>query len=549
MSLTIRAKLTTLVVLGCLFMTFISVSGLVALKSANEKLEAMYSRNMVGAERISLIGDLMRGNRIQLLLAIQHDSRLESSKLHDHDVAVHLDLVRENIEKISKLWDEYATLIDRNNPEAVKLADDYKVKRGLFVNEGLKPCIAAIEAGNFDEAVRITLQQVNPFSKVAIGLADDLRQREYSQAHISYQEALATYHRTVAVTLVLITFVILFASIMSFFTIRGISRSTTQLARATERMANGDLVFRVEEMQNDELGRIAGSFNTMADAFGELIGKVSQSTAMVATASSQVLSNSQQMSDGSEEVASQAGTVATASEEMTATSQDIASNCHLAAESANLAAKTTQNGFDVVRHTVEGIRFRGIRTKQNAQIVSSLGERSNQIGAIVGTIEDIADQTNLLALNAAIEAARAGEQGRGFAVVADEVRALAERTTKATKEISGMIKAIQAETQSAIVSMEEGVKGTEEGAAEAEQMEASLQAILDQVTTVTMQISQIATAAEEQTATTSEISRNMLNITDIVQQTAQSSHDTATAANRLNDTAMELQRMVGQFKL
>jgi methyl-accepting chemotaxis protein len=152
-------------------------------------------------------------------------------------------------------------------------------------------------------------------------------------------------------------------------------------------------------------------------------------------------------------------------------------------------------------------------------------------------------------LNAAIEAARAGEQGRGFAVVADEVRALAVRTTRATKEISEMIKAIQSETKQAIISMEEGVRGTERGAAEAAQLETSLNDILEQVGAVTMQVSQIATAAEEQTATTSEISNNMHQITEVVQDTARGAYESATAAAQLNGNAEELQRLVRQFKL
>jgi methyl-accepting chemotaxis protein len=227
----------------------------------------------------------------------------------------------------------------------------------------------------------------------------------------------------------------------------------------------------------------------------------------------------------------------------------IANNCHMAADSAQQAASTTQKGFNVVKETVNGIRLRGEETRANAKNIGSLGERSDQIGAIVATIEDIADQTNLLALNAAIEAARAGEQGRGFAVVADEVRALAERTTRATKEISGMIKAIQNKTKSAIVSMEAGVKGSEQGAAAASQLEPSLQAILEQVNAVSMQVSQIATAAEEQTATTSEITNNIHQITQVVHETSRGAQESARAASGLSLQADELQAIVSKFRL
>jgi methyl-accepting chemotaxis protein len=189
------------------------------------------------------------------------------------------------------------------------------------------------------------------------------------------------------------------------------------------------------------------------------------------------------------------------------------------------------------------------RVQESALTVESLGQRSDQIGAIIGTIEDIADQTNLLALNAAIEAARAGEQGRGFAVVADEVRALAERTTRATKEIGEMIKAIQKETKGAVTAMEQGVREVEAGTTEAARSGEALRDILVQVNDVTMQVNQIATAAEEQTATTSEISSNMQQITDVVRQTSQGASESATAAAQLNGNAEELQRLVRQFKL
>jgi methyl-accepting chemotaxis protein len=184
-----------------------------------------------------------------------------------------------------------------------------------------------------------------------------------------------------------------------------------------------------------------------------------------------------------------------------------------------------------------------------AKTVESLGQRSDEIGEIIGAIEDIADQTNLLALNAAIEAARAGEQGRGFAVVADEVRALAERTTKATRRIGDMITAIQKETTAAVISIKQGVDEVKGGAGEALRSGAALEDILYRIDALTRQFNQIATAAEQQTSTTCEISRSMHQITDIVHDTAKGTRDSAAAASQLNLLAQELHTLVGQFRL
>ena len=189
------------------------------------------------------------------------------------------------------------------------------------------------------------------------------------------------------------------------------------------------------------------------------------------------------------------------------------------------------------------------RVKGLSSTVELLGQRSDQIGEIIGTIEDIADQTNLLALNAAIEAARAGEQGRGFAVVADEVRALAERTTRATREIGDMIKAIQSETRGVVSAMEQGVQEVESGTSEATRSSDALREILDQVNAVSSQIIQIASAAEEQTATTGMISGNIQQITALVQNTATGSHQCADQAAQLTVCAQDLKQIIQQFRL
>ena len=311
----------------------------------------------------------------------------------------------------------------------------------------------------------------------------------------------------------------------------------------------GDLTRRLDYAGRDELGEICTMFNLFVEKLCSTISQVAQNSALVASAANQLQAASVQTSNGAEEVAAQAGTVATAAEEMAATSGDIAQNCHLAADGSRHANDSANAGATVVEKTVAVMNQIAVKVQESARTVESLGNRSDQIGAIIGTIEDIADQTNLLALNAAIEAARAGEQGRGFAVVADEVRALAERTTKATREIGEMIKAIQTETKGAVAVMEEGVHQVESGTSEAAKSGAALQEILDQVNSVSMQVNQIATAAEQQTATSSEISGNIQQITEVIQHTARGAEESASAASQLARTAEELQRLVGQFKL
>jgi methyl-accepting chemotaxis protein len=311
----------------------------------------------------------------------------------------------------------------------------------------------------------------------------------------------------------------------------------------------GDLTKRLDDSTKDELADVSRYFNIFIEKLRAMISNISQTSSQVAAASTQLQATAEHIATGAEEVAAQAGTVATAGEEMSATAGDIAQNCLMAAEGAQRASQAASDGAGVVERTVTVMGQIAEKVQESARTVESLGQRSDQIGAIIGTIEDIADQTNLLALNAAIEAARAGEQGRGFAVVADEVRALAERTTRATKEISEMIKAIQKETKGAVTAMEQGVQQVETGIIEAAKSGQALQDILQQVNDVAMQVNQIATAAEEQTATTGEISSNMMQITEVVQQTSQGAHESAMAATQLSGNAEELQRLVKQFKL
>jgi len=548
MTLTIKTKIMIILLVGCISVALTGVLGLLGMKSSNDKIESIYSQNLTNITQIGQIMSLMRDNRVQLLLALQHNPATpEIEKLHDHAMEQHLNSVDKNIEEISTIWKEYTS--GSLNPDEKRMADDFAAKRGQFVNEGLKPVSQAILADKYLEATELTITKINPLFRAANEVAQKLYDNKKVQAKKSHEDAVKRYQSTLIITIATIIGSILTSIILGFLIIRSISTATTSLIDASKAMANGDLSRRVQLATKDELGIIGDSFDAMADAFARTIQKVAESSTQVSAAAAEVNSTAERIATGAEEVAAQAGTVATAGEEMSATSGDIAQNCQMAAEGAQRASQSAQNGAAVVDRTVAVMGQIAEKVQESARTVESLGARSDQIGAIIGTIEDIADQTNLLALNAAIEAARAGEQGRGFAVVADEVRALAERTTRATKEIGEMIKAIQKETRDAVSAMEQGVHQVENGTIEAAKSGDALRDILEQINSLAMQVNQIATAAEEQTATTSEISSNIHQITQVVHDTASGAHQSATAAAQLNGNAEELQRLVRQFKL
>ncbi|WP_224960455.1 methyl-accepting chemotaxis protein [Geomonas subterranea] len=374
---------------------------------------------------------------------------------------------------------------------------------------------------------------------------DDLDILVAKAADANKQLIMKDVYLVVALTVVILAAICLVAVLVVRRLIAHIGTEPEELEEIAQQVAAGDLTVRLEPGRTG----IYEAMRRMVEGLREVMEKVNRSALDVSAAAGELNANARSMADDAGAVVSQAETVAVASEEMSCTSNDISRNCHLAAGSSGRASSSAQSGAAIVRETVQGMNRIADHVRNSAGVVEQLGTRSDQIGEIVATIEDIADQTNLLALNAAIEAARAGEQGRGFAVVADEVRALAERTTKATREIGTMIKNIQQETKLAVRAMEEGVEEVARGTGEAARSGEALEDILTQINDVTSQINQIVTAAEEQTATTQEITNNIHQISGTVQQSANGAQEISAASERLSRLSGEMQEMVQRFRL
>lgn len=316
-----------------------------------------------------------------------------------------------------------------------------------------------------------------------------------------------------------------------------------------EVMSRGDLTVRVTGAYKGDHQMIKNSINQLGEALSAVIGKVTEAVHATASASSQISSSSEELAAGAHEQSSQAGEVATAVEQMTSTILETAKNADDASGAAKNAGMVAIDGGKVVNETIEGmIKIAGV-VQKSAETVQALGKSSDQIGEIVQVIDDIADQTNLLALNAAIEAARAGEQGRGFAVVADEVRKLAERTTKATKEIAQMIKQIQKDTYNAVESMKQGTVEVEKGKQLADKAGESLKEIIKEASQVGNIISQVAAASQEQSSAAEQISKNIESINSVTHQSAAGVQQIAHAAEDLNRLTDNLQNLVARFQI
>jgi len=361
----------------------------------------------------------------------------------------------------------------------------------------------------------------------------------------------ASLGQAITTLLVVSVIAIIIGALLAFYLGRAISKPISAMIDRIKDIAEGegDLTQRVDQDRKDELGELGKWFNTFVSKVHDIVAAVNGVSQEVADATMELSENSKNMAMSMDSSSSQVREMSSAVEEMSQSIVEVARKSSEAATSANESGQIARDGGEVVEKTISGMRSIDDAVQAGAVSVAELGRRGEQIGQVIMVINDIADQTNLLALNAAIEAARAGEHGRGFAVVADEVRKLADRTTKATEEIGESITAIQTETELAVDKMNVGTQQVNEGVQQAQDAGQSLSRIVSSADEVAVVIQSIAAAAEEQSAASEQISRNVSSVSQATESASTGAMEAAENVKRLTYKAEQLREMMSRFKM
>ncbi|MGI1678939.1 MAG: HAMP domain-containing protein [Cellvibrionaceae bacterium] len=368
---------------------------------------------------------------------------------------------------------------------------------------------------------------------------------------VDLSETQQTVWEAIKASVVTVIVVSLFAGAVSYLVQAAIVKPINTVVAALRDIAEGegDLTQRLKVQSRDEVGELAKWFNTFIERVHSIIGDFS-GTATELNANTEKLSlTAKETERGVVSQQSAIQQVVTAVREMASVVEDVASNVTQAAGNAQEADREAKSGMSVVTDTMAQIESLASDIVNAAEVIDRLQQETDNIGSVLDVIRGIAEQTNLLALNAAIEAARAGEQGRGFAVVADEVRTLASRTQSSTQEIQDMIERLQYGAREAVQMMEKGKTQAEESVKQAAEASNSLEAITEGVSAIRDKTNQIASASEEQSAATREMERNMENIADVARQTSEGSVEIASSTADLAGMASRMAETVKQFKI
>ncbi len=510
----LKTRLAALAGVLTMLVAMVGAAGIYGASSIEQALRSVYEDRTVPIGQLGEVRDKMLRNQLAIATALLHPTAEETQK--------QLKLVEANADAITRQWDAYmATYL---TPDEKRLAAEFAEARGRFLAEAIKPAMQALRSGDIKAAQRISLE-VTPalYDKVDKTL-DELVALQIREAKALYESAEADYRRTRASIIAGVVLALLLAAGLGTVVIRSVTRQLggepSEVVTLVNAIAEGDLAHPIAVPAGADAS-VVGSMARMQAGLARTVGQVRQSSDSIATGSAQIASGNQDLSQRTEEQASNLEQTAASMEQLNATVRNNADTARQASQLAASASAAAAKGGDVV-----------------GRVVSTMGDitdSSRKIAEIVGTIDGIAFQTNILALNAAVEAARAGEQGRGFAVVAGEVRALAQRSADAAKEIKSLIGT--------------SVEKVDAGSQLVGEAGRTMTDIVQQVQRVSDLINEITSATTEQTSGIGQVNDAVTQLDQVTQQNAALVEQSAAAAESLKQQAQQLVQAVAVFRI
>lgn len=536
----VSLRLKVIVLLTGLSFMLLGYSGITGMQSAAASIEDLYSQGMQHTIRAGKILDRLGDARSALLLAFQHDPSSQLAKLHDHPISLHIVEVQDSLRELHNIVDNEILTAELNREERQQI-ERLAVILDEISKTGFEPAIDQLNNGQYHSSNVILLTKINPLFKQASNAAQgflDLQILEGQKNFASANDNISHFLWTVGSLVVGALFVITFISVVI---VKRVNLAVHQLDDSSAAIANGNLTQRIELKGQDEFAHIAQSVNKIVSDFQHVVSANRESITQLACSAEQSSAVATQTKHNVVEQQAQTQQIAAAIHEFTATVKEVAMSASMAADASQEADVAAEQGQNVVKESVEMIECLAQEMVDSVTTIRELAKSAEEIGSVVDVIQSISEQTNLLALNAAIEAARAGEQGRGFAVVADEVRTLASRTQQSTQEILATVQKVQQGSRESTLRMEKGAENAQLSAKKAKEAGEALIQITRSMDKISAMNAQIATAAEEQSSVTEEINQNITTISDIANQTA-------VGAAQSSSASLELMRFADSLK-
>jgi methyl-accepting chemotaxis protein len=534
-----------------LAMLVIGGVGIYTAKSEEAKIQAMYQNTVLPMREVGRVRRLVVENTGLVFRAFQHNPAQEYAKLHDdHPLSEHLDLVKKNLKWADETFASLKTTIPAVGEES-RLMQEIQAEYDAYVKSAVQPVLAALLAENFSsETMGTFLKATRAFEAKFNPAMRNFASVEEKTAQDEYHFAIAESKKGVMESLVLIGVGVLVGVFLAFVIIRSITVPLNEIQAVILRASKAhDFTGQVAVTAQDEMGVMAQAFNDLMQTLRSTLGDFRNSTARLDDASAALATSAEQASVASNETSESAAAMAASVEEMSVSITSVSDSTREALVIAQTAGEHSNTGGAVIAGAVRDMALIADQVRQVGSTITELGQHSDKISSVVQVIKDVADQTNLLALNAAIEAARAGEAGRGFAVVADEVRKLAERTTQATGEIGQMIAAIQGSARIAVDAMDTTIDNLQRGSAQAGKAGEAIVAIQESNNRVLDVVRNINDAMGEQGAASQEIAQRVERVAQASEESSTSVGVSADTAHDIHQLSMDMRRNIERFRV